>query len=153
MVSEHSEEVSDHSETVSGPAGPLPRTFGIALLAGAVTFAVASYLHTDGRIPLGFATVTGESFPGAVVPEAVIGSVLAVAAALVLARFRRARGAALAGAGFAIAGTLLGTMVVIGSRPGATADLTYHGLILAALVATFMLLLRWPGPRQRVRSR
>lgn len=131
-----------------------PRSFGLAMSAEAVTFGIASYLHTDGHIPLGFTTITGEHFPGAVIPEATIGAVLAAGAVLVLARLRGARGAALGATAFGILGTLVGTVIVVtGARPGVTADLTYHGLILAALLVTFALLVRELLAGQRVRSR
>jgi len=46
------------------------RRFAVVMLAAAATFGIASYLHLDGRIPLGFTTITGEHFGRASVPEA-----------------------------------------------------------------------------------
>lgn len=124
---------------------PAARVAGTLLLAEALTFGVASYLHLDGRIPLGFGTVTGEHFPDAATPEAIIGAVVAVGAVLLLAGVRWARRAALTAAGFAIAGTAVGIGAVTSSgRPDITADLTYHAAIMAALLVTFVLLLRLP---------
>lgn len=132
---------------------PLPRGFGLVLLAEAVSLGIASYLHRDGSIPLGFATIHGESFAGASTPEAVIGAVLAAGAVLVLAAPARglARAAALAATGFAVAGFVVGVaFVVTHGRAGDAADLTYHGIGLAALIATLVALaLRRPRPRPR----
>ena len=61
----------------------MDRRFAAVMLAEAATFGVASYLHLDGRIPLGFTTITGEHFGRASVPEAVIGAVLAAGAVVV----------------------------------------------------------------------
>jgi hypothetical protein len=125
------------------------RWFGYLMLAEAVTFGFASYLHIGGSIPLGFTTVHGEQFRAAAIPEAVIGAVLAAGAVFVLAASRRARGIALGATGFAIAGVIVGLNAIIGgSRPAA--DYAYHSVIMAALLVTFVLLL---GRRQRVRSR
>src|SRR5215469_421673 len=49
------------------PAG-MDRRYAVVLLAAAATFGVASYLHLDGRIPLGFTTITGEHFSRASIP-------------------------------------------------------------------------------------
>ena len=126
------------------------RWFGYLILAEAVTFGFASYLHLDGSIPLGFATVHGEQFRAAAIPEAVIGVVLAAGAVFVLAASRRARGIAIGATLFAIAGVIVGLNAIIGSsRPAA--DYVYHSVIMAALLVTFVLLLL--ERRQRVRSR
>lgn len=143
-----------HDQPAVSTAAPSPvtRVAGALLLAEALTFGVASYLHLDGRIPLGFATVTGEHFPDAATPEAIIGAVVAVGAVLLLAGVRWARRAALIVAGFAIAGTAVGIGAVTGrGTPDITADLTYHAAIMAALLVTFVLLLRLPGQRDRSR--
>ena len=127
----------------------ISRVFGVAMLAEAITFGVASYLHLDGRIQLGFTTISGEQFRGAAIPEAIIGAVLAVGAALVLAGSGRARAIALGTTGFAILGVLFGLHAILGgTKPAGAADLTYHSVILAALLVTFIMLLR-----QRARSR
>lgn len=56
----------------------------------AVTFAIASFVHSGAAIPLGFATVR-DPFGGAVVPEAGIAALLAVGAVSILARLRASR--------------------------------------------------------------
>jgi hypothetical protein len=135
------------------------RWIGTLMLAEAVTFGIASYLHLQGRIPLGFITVTGEDFRAAATPEAIIGGVVAAGALLVLAAPGRARRAALGVTGFAIAGVAVGLAAVIGSaRASITADLSYHAAIMAALLVTFAALLLRPASGmaaddQRVRSR
>jgi hypothetical protein len=153
----HDERMTDSHDTRAGPAaGPaaqerprVRRWFGYLMLAEAVTFWVASYLHLAGSIPLGFTTVHGEQFGGAATPEAVIGTVLAAGAVLVLAAARQARGIALGTTAFAAAGVIIGLNVIIGSsRPAA--DYVYHAVILVALLVTFLLLLL--DGRQRVRS-
>ena len=132
------------------------------MLAEAATLGTASYLHRDGRIPLGLTVVRGEQFTGASVPEAVIGAILAAGAAIVLAAPDRARRAALFATGFGVLGVLAGVAFVATSgRPSITIDLTYHAILLAALTTTLVLLaLRRPRAasgqapeRQRVRSR
>lgn len=140
----------------------VPRLFGLALLAEAATLGIASYLHRDGHLALGFTVVRGEQFTGASVPEAVIGAVLAAGAVIVLAAPGRARRAALYATGFGVFGVLAGTgFVATSGRPSIAIDLTYHAILLTALTATLvMLALRRPGAgsgrapeRQRVRSR
>jgi len=130
-----------------GRAGHLGRGAGVAMLAEAVTLWVASFLHRQGQIPLGFTVVRGEHFPAASIPELVIGVVLALGALVVLAAPSRARRPALFATGFGVFGVLGGlTIVVSGGSPDTAVDLTYHSLLLAALVATFVvLLLRHPS--------
>lgn len=133
------------------------------MLAEAATLGIASYLHRDGRIPLGFTVIHGEQFQAASVPEAIIGAVLAAGAVVVLATPARARRAAVFATGFGIFGFLVGTVFVLTSgRPSVTIDLTYHATALTVLVATLVMLVLGQGPsapehaawrRQRVRSR
>jgi heme A synthase len=132
------------------------------LLAEAVTLGIASYLHRNGHIPLGFTVIRGEQYALASVPEAVIGTVLAVGAAIVVTVPARARRAAISATGFGIFGFLLGTIFVLTSgRPSITIDLTYHAILLTVLIATLvMLALGRPRTasghaawRQRLRSR
>ena len=93
-----------HRPSAAGPPGPAPaarrprqrqagvdRRFAVVMLLEAATFGVASYLHLDGRIPLGFTTITGEHFSRASVPEAIIGAVLAAGAVVVGVAPGRAR--------------------------------------------------------------
>ena len=132
------------------------------MLAEAATLGFASYLHHDGRIPLGFTAIHGEQFPAASIPEAVIGAVLAAGAAIVLTAPARSRRAALFATGFGIFGVTVGTVFVLTSgRPSVTIDLTYHTILLVALISTLFVLALGPtrpavadAPgRQRVRSR
>jgi hypothetical protein len=78
------------------------------MLAAAATIGIASYLHLDGRIPLGFTTISGEHFSRVSVPEAIIGAVLAAGAVVVTVAPRRARAVALGAVGFAVLGVLAG---------------------------------------------
>lgn len=140
----------------------VPRLFAFAMLAEAATLGIASYLHTDGHIPLGFTVIRGEQFTGASVPEAIIGAILAAGAAIAATAPDRARRAALFATGFGVFGVLAGVAFVLTSgRPSIVIDLTYHAILLAALITTLVLLaLRRPRAasgqapeRQRVRSR
>ena len=119
------------------------RRFAVVMLAEAATFGVASYLHLDGRIPLGFTTITGEHFSRASVPEAVIGAVLAAGAVVVAVAPGRARTAALGATGFAALGVLAGLgFVLTSSRPHIAADLAYHLTMLLVLLAGLVVLVR-----------
>ena len=140
----------------------VPRLLGLLMLAEAATLGIASYLHRDGHIPLGFTVVRGEQFTGASVPEAVIGAILAAGALIVLTVPDRARRAAFFATGFGFFGVLAGVVFVLTSgRLSIATDLTYHAILLAVLITTLVLLaLRWPGAasgraamHQRVRSR
>lgn len=149
-----------HPQTTTQDRRPgVSRWIGALMLAEAATFGIASYLHLRGHIPLGFTTIGGEDFPDAATPEAIIGAVLAAAAALVLTAPGRARRAALGATGFAILGTAVGLAAVSGRSTGnVAADLTYHAAIMAALLVSFTIALLGPaGPgrpaRQRARSR
>jgi heme A synthase len=164
-MADNQRQVRDLPVAPGASAAPaaIPRLFGPALLAEAVTLGIASYLHRDGRIPLGVTVIHGEWFPAASIPEAIIGAVLTAGAAIVLAAPARARRTAVFATGFAIFGFVVGTVFVLASgRPDITADLTYHAAGLTALVTTLvMLVLGRPHRsasgraawRQRVRSR
>jgi hypothetical protein len=129
------------------------KIIGVMLSMAAITLGLASYLHRDGDIPLGFTVIRGESFLGASIPEAVIAAVLAVAAAVVLIAPHRARPAALGATAFAILGTAFGMTVTI--PRGRAADIVYHSALLAWLLVTGALLLRWSRrvPKPRVNER
>jgi hypothetical protein len=126
----------------ASPGGTrIPRPFGFVMLTEAVTLGVASYLHRDGRIPLGFTVIHGEHFQAASTPEAIIGGVLAIGAVFVLAAPGRARVAALVTTGFAVLGVIVGLVEVLrGAGPGSAIDLAYHATLLAALVVTLVML-------------
>jgi hypothetical protein len=126
------------------------RRFAVVMLAEAATFGAASYLHLDGRIPLGFTTITGEHFGRASVPEAVIGVVLAVGAMVVAVAPGGARTAALGATGFAVLGVLVGLgFVLTSSRPHIAVDLAYHLTMLLVLLAGLVALVRTDWVRQR----
>jgi len=114
---------------------------GVMLSMAAVTLGLASYLHRDGDIPLGFTVIRGENFLGASTPEAVIAAVLAAAAAVVLIAPHRARPIALGATAFAILGTAFGMTVTI--PRGRADDIVYHSVLLAWLLVTGAILLRW----------
>jgi hypothetical protein len=119
---------------------PVDRWLAVAMLAEAATTFIASYLHRDGRIPLGFTVIRGERFPGASTPELIIGIVLTLGAVFLLTAPPWGRRVAIGATGFAIFGFLLGSAIVLtSSRP--SIDLAYHATLLAALIATFAFLL------------
>src|SRR5215831_13193338 len=126
--------------------GRVDRRFAIGLLAAAATFGIASYLHLDGKIPLGFTTITGENFSRASAPEAVIGAVLAAAAVVVAISPRWARAAALGSVGFADLGVLVGLGFVLTSgRPRIAVDLAFHLTMLVVLTAGLVVIARSAG--------
>jgi hypothetical protein len=121
------------------------RMAGWLLALAALAFWVASAIHLGLTIPLGFATLS-DPFPGAAVPEAVIGAVVALTAASLLALSPPRLSPAIGGTAFAVAVTLFGLSITLGS--GRTADVVYHVSILAVLVVAVVLLL-WAGLEQR----
>jgi len=155
--------VTGHQPSAAGSPAPTPaarqaqqrpagmdRHYAVVLLAAAATFGVASYLHLDGNIPLGFATITGEHFSRASIPEAIIGAVLAAGAAVVAAVPGWARTAALGATGFAALGVLAGlAFVLTSSRPHIAADLAYHLTMLLVLLAGLVPLIRTGRAGQR----
>jgi len=94
------------------------RRYAVVMLAAAATFGIASYLHLDGRVPLGIFTITGERFSRASVPEAIIGVVLAAGAVVVVVAPRRALVVAVSAVGFAALGVLAGLGFVLTPAPG-----------------------------------
>jgi len=126
--------------------GRVDRRFAVGLLAAAATFAIASYLHLDGRIPLGFTTITGENFSRASAPEAVIGAVLAAGAVVIAVSSRWAGTAALGAVGFADLGVLVGLgFVLTGDQPRIAVDLAYHLTMLVVLTAGLAVIARTGG--------
>jgi len=145
-----------HRPSAAGSPGPasaarrprqrqawVDRRFAVVMLVEAATFGVASYLHLNGRIPLGFSTITGEHFGRASVPEAIIGAVLAAGAVVVAVAPGRARTAALGATCFAVLGVLAGLgFVLTSSRPHIAVDLSYHLTILLVLLTGLFVLVR-----------
>ena len=102
------------------------------MLAAAATLLGASAVHGSLVGPI-------DPFPGAAIPEAVIGVVLGAAAFAGLALGRSVWPYALGATLFAIAGTLYGlTVTVPRGDPG---DIAYHLALLATLAVTIGLLL------------
>jgi len=155
--------VTGHQPSAAGSPAPAPtarraqqrpagmdRRYAVVLLAAAATFGVASYLHLDGNIPLGFTTITGEHFSRASIPEAIIGAVLAAGAAVVAAAPGWARTTALGATGFAALGVLAGLgFVLTSSRPHIAADVAYHLTMLLVLLAGLVALVRTGRAGQR----
>lgn len=127
------------------------RVAGLMMSVAALTLGVASYLHRDGRIPLGFTVITGERFYQASIPEAVIGFVLAAAAVVVLVTPSQARPVALGATTFAILGVAYGLTVTVGS--GRVADIAYTCVLMAVLLVTEFILLRRVAGRGGARAR
>jgi hypothetical protein len=123
------------------------RAAGLLMSLAAVTLGVASYLHRDGHIPLGFTVINGERFHGASIPEAVIAFVVAVGGIAALAVPRRARPVALGTTTFAILGVAYGLSVTAGT--GRVIDIAYHSALLAVLLATGVVLWWWGGRQRR----
>jgi len=147
--------VIGHQPSAAGPPGPAPaargpqkqqagvdRRYAVVMLAAAATIGIASDLHLDGRIPLGFTTITGEHFSRVSVPEAIIGAVLAAGAVIVTVAPRRARAVALGAVGFAVLGVLAGLGFALTSSPHIAADLAYHLSVLVVLLAALLALTR-----------
>jgi hypothetical protein len=122
------------------------RTAGLLMSLAAVTLGVASYLHRDGHIELGFTVINGERFYGASVPEAVIAFALAVGAVAALMGPHRVRPLAWGATIVAILGVAYGLSDTIGT--GRVIDIAYHSALMSLLLATaFILWLgRSPGP-------
>lgn len=108
--------------------GAPPRGVGAAMAVAAVTFLVASLVHSGMMDGLGM----HDRFDGATVPELVIGVVLLAGSVPVLARSRRARPFAAIAAGFAIVGTIVGLNFTLPT--GRAGDIAYHVAILTFLV-------------------
>jgi hypothetical protein len=77
--------------------------------------------------------------------------VVAAGAIFTLAAPRRASKVALATTGFGILGTAVGILATVaGGRHNITGDLVYHSLLMAALLITFVFLLRPVSPQARL---
>lgn len=127
-----------------GEKRPVRRGLGWFLVGVGVTFGVASLVHTGVSVPVGFATVR-DPFPGAKVPEAVIGVVVLGGALVVLVRAAYARGVAIAAVVFAVIGTGAGLYFTLPS--GRAGDIVYHLTVLAALLVALGLLVTPAGLR------
>ena len=134
----------------------MDRRYAVVMLAAAATIGTASYLHLDGRIPLGFTAITGEHFSLVSVPEAIIGAVFAAGSVIISVAPHRARAVALRATGFAVLGVLAGLGVALARSQHVAADLAYHLSVLAVLLAALLALVRsgfsaarWSAGRRR----
>jgi len=105
------------------------RRIGLAMVAEAATFAVASAIHF------------GTGFTQAAIPELVIAVVLAAGSWAVLTQRAHAWGTAVGTAAFATFGTVVGLTIIASGRQDLP-DLVYHASILTALVITLAGLAR-----------
>ncbi|HEX4255293.1 MAG TPA: hypothetical protein VH089_09405 [Streptosporangiaceae bacterium] len=126
-----------------GPADA-GRTAGLLMSLAAVTLGVASYLHRDGHIRLGFTLINGERFYAASVPEAVIAFILAVGAVAALVGPRRARPVAWGATIVAVLGVAYGLSDTIGT--GRVIDIAYHSALMTLLLVTAFILWLWRSP-------
>jgi hypothetical protein len=112
-------------------------------------FALVSLIHFGVVITLG-PLALDDPFAGAAIPEGIIAIVLGIGALNLIARPARSWTVAVATTLFALAGTLDGLSVMLGSSR--TADITYHlgALCLLAVVVTLLL---QPMGRQSLRRR
>jgi hypothetical protein len=126
----------------------ISRLIGVLMLLEAGTFTIASLIHFDLALPLGFTTLHGEPFTGAAIPEAIIAAVLLAGAIAYLVTSTGGWGLALGTSLFALAGVIVGLSFILRgpSRPG---DLIYHLSILVALLFTIGLLLTPSARPQR----
>lgn len=114
------------------------RIAALLLAVAAATFWAASGIHFGLTVPLGFATVS-DRFAGAAVPEAVVGTVVALGAIALWSGRAEGRGIALATTSFATLVTLYGISVTVSG--GRTLDVVYHVSVLVILFASLGILL------------
>jgi FtsH-binding integral membrane protein len=112
------------------------RDIGLAMVAEAATFLVASAIHF------------GIGFDDAAIPELVIAVVMGLASMAVLTRRAGNRTVAIAATAFATFGTIVGLTIIATGRQDAP-DLAYHSAILVALVVTLTVMLRRPATGHR----
>lgn len=105
------------------------RGIGLAMVAEAATFALASAIHF------------GTGFTQAAIPELLIAAVLAAGGSAVLTQRAHAWGAAVSATAFATFGTMVGLAIIASGRQDLP-DLLYHASILTALVITLAGLAR-----------
>jgi hypothetical protein len=105
------------------------RGIGLAMVAEAATFALASAIHF------------GTGFTRAAIPELLIAAVLAAGGSAVLTQRAHAWGAAVGTTAFATFGTMVGLAIIASGRQDLP-DLVYHASILTALVITLAALAR-----------
>lgn len=102
---------------------------------------MAALLHLNLQIPLGVIEITGQWFPRAAIPEALIALVLTIGAATVFAIPKRAWVVAVGAHAFAVVGVLVGLFTIaIGVGPRTVPDVAYHMAVLAVLLAGLVVL-------------
>ena len=111
----------------------------------AATLLIASAIHFGLRVPLG-AVVIADPFPGAAVPELVLGILLGAGVLLRFAGWRHSRVAAIAVAAITLLGTVYGMTVTL--RGARTGDIAYHLALLLMLLVTLVLLWRVPSEQE-----
>jgi len=105
------------------------RGIGLAMVAEATTFAIASAVHF------------GTGFTQAAIPELIIAAMLAAGGSAVLTQRAHAWGVAVGTTAFATFGTTVGLAIIASGRQDLP-DLVYHASILTALVVTLAGLAR-----------
>ena len=115
---------------------PAPTATRLLIGAAALALLAASAVHFGLTLPLG-ATTIADPFPGAALPEAILGLALLAGLVSVLVA-PRARAALLAVTLLATAGTIFGLSITIGSDRGG--DIAYHVVLLSGLLAALVLL-------------
>jgi hypothetical protein len=112
----------------------------------AVTFWVASIIHFGATFSIG-STRVHDPFPGAAIPEAIVGIVVASGALGLVARWRSGWRLAVSTTAFAIVVTLYGLSVTLGG--GRSADVAYHVSVLTLLFAVLGMLVAGHRGRHR----
>lgn len=126
-------------ETTTRRRPPIVTVISVLIVVEAVSFLVASLLHMGVQFPLGISEPPNQY---AAIVEGMCGIFLAVSAIVVFARGAGAWGIAVAAHVFAIAGVILGIIVVIrGGVSGDEANAIYHPIILVVLIVTLILLM------------
>lgn len=129
--------IDDGAPAVPG-RGPLARVVGWSMLLAALTLLAASAIHFGITVRLGPVSIY-DPFPGARIPEAILGLALLAGSLFVLARWPGAWGAGLGTTLFTLLLTIYGLTVTVSS--GSTGDIAYHITLLAMLLAILVLLL------------
>jgi len=119
----------------------------VLMAVAAVTFWLASFIHFGATFSIG-STRVSDPFPGAAIPEAIVGVVVALGALGLFARWRLSWRLAVGTTAFAIIVTLYGLSVTLGG--GRSADVAYHVSVLAVLFVVLATLMA--GHRGRPRT-
>jgi hypothetical protein len=111
----------------------------------AVTFWVASIIHFGATFSIG-STRVHDPFPGAAIPELIVGVVVALGSLGLFARWRAGWRLAVGTCAFAIIVTLYGLSVTLGG--GRSADVAYHVSVLVVLFAVLATLIGYRRDRR-----